>query len=175
MIRVRATRGELNQVTAGQVKVSIEDAYEKANLREFEKYTGELWTRDRLLVRTLRYATKNLGPYFEGVGAKGPSMDDLKDLFAKSAHEVFAKALETNEIIGVSKSFDRFIRTIYEYSDTGDRRPVDARHGRAIRAPHQHGDRCRLEERARRGARDRGYARPGQAVPVPLPRAAGSL
>ena len=118
--RVRATRGELNQVTAGQVKVSIEDAYEKANLREFEKYTGELWTRDRLLVRTLHYATKNLGPYFEGVGAKGPGMDDLKDLFAKSAREVFSKALETGEIVGVSKSFDRFIRTIYEYSDTGN-------------------------------------------------------
>jgi hypothetical protein len=44
-------------------------------------------------------------------------MDDLKDLFQKSAREVFAKALETGEIIGVSKSFDRFIRTIYEQSE----------------------------------------------------------
>ena len=34
---VRSTRGELNQVTAGQVKASIEDAYEKANLREFAR------------------------------------------------------------------------------------------------------------------------------------------
>jgi hypothetical protein len=117
--RVRSTRGELNQVTAGQVKASIEEAYEKANLREFEKYSGELWTRDRLLVRIMRYATKNLRPYYEGVGAKGPSMDDLKDLFHKSAREAFAKALETGEIIGVSKSFDRFIRTIYEYTDSG--------------------------------------------------------
>jgi hypothetical protein len=115
--RVRSTRGELNQVTAGQVKASIEEAYDKANLREFEKYSGELWTRDRLLVRIMRYATKNLRPYYEGVGAKGPSMDDLKDLFHKSAREAFAKALETGEIIGVSKSFDRFIRTIYENTD----------------------------------------------------------
>jgi hypothetical protein len=115
--RVRSTRGELNQVTAGQVKASIEEAYDKANLREFEKYSGELWTRDRLLVRIVRYATKNLRPYYEGVGAKGPSMDDLKDLFHKSAREAFAKALETGEIIGVSKSFDRFIRTIYENTD----------------------------------------------------------
>jgi hypothetical protein len=117
--RVRSTRGELNQVTAGQVKASIEEAYDKANLREFEKYSGELWTRDRLLVRIMRYATKNLRPYYEGVGAKGPSMDDLKDLFHRSAREAFAKALETGEIIGVSKSFDRFIRTIYENTDNG--------------------------------------------------------
>ena len=68
---VRATRGELNQVTAGQVKVSIEDAYEKANLREFEKYTGELWTRDRLLVRTLRYATKNRAPTSKASAPRG--------------------------------------------------------------------------------------------------------
>jgi hypothetical protein len=115
--RVRSTRGELNQVTAGQVKASIEEAYDKANLREFEKYSGELWTRDRLLVRIMRYATKNLRPYYEGVGAKGPSMEDLKDLFHKSAREAFSKALETGEIIGVSKSFDRFIRTIYENTD----------------------------------------------------------
>jgi len=117
--RVRSTRGELNQVTAGQVKASIEEAYDKANLREFEKYSGELWTRDRLLVRIMRYATKNLRPYYEGVGAKGPSMDDLKELFHRSAREAFAKALETGEIIGVSKSFDRFIRTIYENTDNG--------------------------------------------------------
>jgi hypothetical protein len=114
---VRATRGEINQVTAGQVRAAIEEAYDKANLREFEKYTGELWTRDRLLVRVLRYAAKGLRPYFEGVGAKGPAMEDLKDLFQRSARRVFARALETTEIIGVSKSFDRFIRTIYEQSD----------------------------------------------------------
>ena len=114
---VRATRGEINQVTAGQVKISIESAYERANLQEFEKFTGEVWTRDRLQVRILHYAKKRLKPYFEGVGAKGPSMDDLKELFQTSAREVFTKALETSEIIGVSKSFDRFIRTIYENSD----------------------------------------------------------
>jgi hypothetical protein len=114
---VHSTRGEINQVTAGQIRSSIEDAYDKANLREFEQFTGELWTRDRLMVRILRSASRGLGPYFEGVGAKGPTMDDLKDLFQKSARQVFAKALETSEIIGVSKSFDRFIRTIYEQSD----------------------------------------------------------
>lgn len=114
---VRATRGEINQVTAGQVRSSIEDAYDKANLHEFERFAGELWTRDRLLVRIVNSAKKGLRPYFEGVGAKGPSTNDLKDLFQKSAADVYAKALETSEIIGVSKSFDRFIRTIYENGD----------------------------------------------------------
>jgi hypothetical protein len=114
---VRATKGEINQVTAGQIKLAIEAAYERANLQEFEKFTGEVWTRDRLLVRILHCAAKQLGPYFQGVGAKGPSMDDLKELFQKAGREVFTTALETSEIIGVSKSFDRFIRTIYENSD----------------------------------------------------------
>jgi hypothetical protein len=114
---VRATKGEINQVTAGQIKIAIEAAYERANLQEFEKFTGEVWTRDRLLVRILKCAAKQLNPYFQGVGAKGPSMDDLKELFQKAGREVFSAALETSEIIGVSKSFDRFIRTIYENSD----------------------------------------------------------
>ena len=114
---VRATKGEINQVTAGQIKIAIEAAYERANLQEFEKFTGEVWTRDRLLVRILHCAAKQLSPYFQGVGAKGPSMDDLKELFQKAGREVFTTALETSEIIGVSKSFDRFIRTIYENSD----------------------------------------------------------
>jgi hypothetical protein len=114
---VRATKGEINQVTHGQIKIAIEAAYERANLQEFEKFTGEVWTRDRLLVRILTCAGKQLNPYFLGVGAKGPSMDDLKELFQKVGREVFTTALETSEVIGVSKSFDRFIRTIYENSD----------------------------------------------------------
>jgi hypothetical protein len=112
-----ATGLDINQVTAGQVRAAVEDAYKQARLYEFERLAGEMWTRDRLMVLALRHARKSLAPYFDGAGAKGPSMSDISDVLSKSAKSVYAKALETGEIIGVSHSFDRFIRTIYEQSD----------------------------------------------------------
>lgn len=120
-VNVKVSSGSnINQVTAGEIKRAVEDAYKTGRLYEFERFAGELWTRDRLMVRLLRHGQARLDPYFDGIGAKGPSMGDLSDLFARSARDVYAKALEVAEIIGVSHSFDRFIRTIYEYSDRAD-------------------------------------------------------
>jgi hypothetical protein len=118
---VRVSSGlNINQVTAGEVKKAIEDAYSAARLGDFERHAGEMWTRDRLMVRILRRAEAQLDPYFRGVGVKGTSMEDLKQLFESAAKHVHARALETAEIIGVSYSFDRFIQTIYENSDRAD-------------------------------------------------------
>lgn len=120
-VNVKVSSGSnINQVTAGEIKRAVDDAYKAGRLYEFERFAGELWTRDRLMVRLLRHAQARLDPYFDGIGAKGPSMNDLGDLFGRSARDVYAKALEVAEIIGVSHSFDRFIRTIYEYSDRAD-------------------------------------------------------
>jgi hypothetical protein len=107
----------INQVTAGEVRSEVERAYLDARLTEFDRFAGELWTRDRLTVQILREAEREVEPYFEGVGAKGPSMEDLKTVFSKAAAKVYARAIELGEIVGVSHSFDRFIRTIYENSD----------------------------------------------------------
>jgi hypothetical protein len=43
-------------------------------------------------------------------------MEDLKKVFVRVAREVYSRALEVSEVAGVSQSFDRFIRTIYEKS-----------------------------------------------------------
>jgi hypothetical protein len=110
----------INQVTAGELKTSLDEAYRQGHLSEFERYTGELWTRDRLMVLTLRYAEEGLKPYFFGVGARGPSVDEIKTLLSKSARDIHAAALELGEMVGVSLSYDRFIRTIYENSDRAD-------------------------------------------------------
>ena len=110
----------INEVTAGQIKAAAEEAYKQAHLYDFERFAGEMWTRDRLIVFVLRHARRSLAPYYNGAGAKGPSMADLKDVFAKSARDVNSRALETAELIGVSHSFDRLIRTIYENSDRAD-------------------------------------------------------
>jgi hypothetical protein len=117
-VNVEAATGlNINQVTTGELRRGAEDAYKNARLYEFERYAGELWTRDRLLVRIIQQSETGLKPYFEGVGAKGPSMTEINDLFARSAVEVHSKALEISEIVGVSLSFDRFIRAMYENSD----------------------------------------------------------
>jgi hypothetical protein len=117
-VNVRVASGAtISQVTAGEVRSEVEKAYADAHLTDFDRFAGELWTRDRLTVQILKEAEKGIEPYFQGVGAKGPGMTDLKEVFAKSATIVYARALELAEIIGVSHSFDRFIRTIYENSD----------------------------------------------------------
>ena len=118
--RTRRAGKYVNQVTAGELERSLDVSYQRGRLQEYDRFAGEMWTRDRLKVRVLRTAMQGLQRYFEGVGAKGPSMRDLDDLLIRSAHQVHANALEISEVIGVSNSFDRFIRTIFEYSDRAD-------------------------------------------------------
>jgi hypothetical protein len=116
--RSSSVRGDgVNQVTAGEVKRAVELAYQSGNLSHFDRFAGELWTRDRLQVQILREARHGLEPYYKGVGARGPSINDIEKLLEVSARAVYGRALEVGEIIGVSHSFDRFIRTIYENSD----------------------------------------------------------
>lgn len=116
-----ATGLNINEVTSGSIRAALEAAYgENSNLGQFERLSGEMWTRERLLVYILRDAKRSMPTYFDGAGARGPSMTDLKEQFKKSATRVHVRALETAEIIGVSHSFDRFIRTIYENSDRSD-------------------------------------------------------
>lgn len=118
---VRMSSGtNINQVTDGEVKRAVEDAYKAAQLYEFERMAGEIWTRDRLLVRILDRSQKELDDYFQGVGVKGTSMADLQQVFDRSAKHVHGQALQIAELIGVSYSFDRFIRTIFEQSDRTD-------------------------------------------------------
>ncbi len=115
---VRASTGSnINQITEGEIHASIDKAYQEAHLTDFDTLAGELWTRDRLQVQILLEATEGIKPYFKGVGAKGPDMNNLQEVFKEAAIKVYARALELSEIIGVSRSFDHFIRTIYENSD----------------------------------------------------------
>jgi len=108
---------DINQVTEGEVKRLIEAAFDGSRLPQFERMPGEMWTRNRLLVRMLRQSKRELASYVEGVGVRGTSKDDLRNIFEKAAAVVQYQAIETAEIVGVSYSFDRFIRTIFENSD----------------------------------------------------------
>jgi hypothetical protein len=113
---VRAS-SDIHQVTEGEVKTSVDKAYQEAELTDFDTLAGEIWTGDRLRVQILRQAEKGILPYFKGVGAKGPDMNNLEQVFKEAAANVYANALELSDIVGASRSFDRFIRTIYENSD----------------------------------------------------------
>jgi hypothetical protein len=117
-VNVRAAYGaSINQITEGEVRLAVERAFQEARLNDFDTLAGEIWTRERLIVQILQDAQIGILPYFKGVGARGPDMNNLHDVFRAAAEEVYARALELAEIIGVSRSFDRFIRTIYENSD----------------------------------------------------------
>ncbi len=107
----------MNQVTAGEIRRAVEDAYAKKELSRFERLANEMWTRDRLMVGIIDHAARQLGPYFKGIGVKGASMDNLRDVFLDSAATVYTRAFEISEIVGVSYSFDRFIHAIYENAD----------------------------------------------------------
>ncbi|MEQ1578071.1 MAG: hypothetical protein ABL894_10495 [Hyphomicrobium sp.] len=129
----------VNEVTEGSVRNAIEAAYDKAGLNAFARMAGEMWTKDRLLVRIVDHSQSQLGGYFNGVGAQGPSMNDLKaDVFPKSASNVYGTALELSELIGVSHSYDRFVRTVYENVDPGKSNPLtnggDSRYERFVTA-----------------------------------------
>lgn len=115
-----STGNNINQVTDGEIRRAVDAAYKSARLYEFERLAGEIWTKDRLTVRVLDYSRKELDQYFRGIGVKGTSMADLEQVFEASAKQVYANALQVAELIGVSHSFDRFIRTIYEHSDRAD-------------------------------------------------------
>ena len=117
---VKAAGNGINQVTIGEVKRAVEAAYKSEHLDQFEKFAGELWTRDRLMVRILQQSRKELDVYFQGVGVKGVSMDDIKGIFVKSAQHVYGQALQIAEMMGVSYSFDRLIRTVFEHSGAGE-------------------------------------------------------
>ncbi len=108
---------DIHQVTEGEVRTSVDKAYQEAELTDFDTLAGEIWTGDRLRVQILRQAEKGILPYFKGVGARGPDMKNLEQVFKEAAANVYASALELSDIVGASRSFDRFIRTIYENSD----------------------------------------------------------
>jgi hypothetical protein len=114
------TGSSINQVTEGEIRRSVEAAYKIARLSDFEQFAGELWTKDRLQVRILDMSRRQLGEFFEGVGVKGVSVADLDQIFEGSARRVYTHAMQISEMVGVSHSFDRFIRTIYEHSDRAD-------------------------------------------------------
>ena len=115
-------------VTAGEVRVMLEDAYKGSNLAEFERLVAELWTRDRLMVTILREATIGLRSVSPSTAGNGPSKEVLQDILNRAASKTHELALETNELIGVSIAFDRLLRTEYEHSDTrNDATSADAK------------------------------------------------
>lgn len=115
-------RGDsINEVTEGVVRLLVEEAYKQARLDEFDPGLPEsMWSRERLTVFILRQARFGIDSFYTGVGARGPNADSLRVVFLNAAREVYARALETAEVMGVSHSFDKFIGKIYRTSTGND-------------------------------------------------------
>lgn len=115
-----ANLDEINSITEVDIRQSLDGAYIKNRLIAFDSFSGELWTRERLLVQVLREAKLRIEPYFDGIGAKGPSRQDVENVLSESAAAIYARAFEVNELLGLAQSFDRFSRTVYERTDETD-------------------------------------------------------
>jgi hypothetical protein len=113
--------GNINEVTDGMIRLLVEEAYKQARLDEFDPGLPEtMWSRERLTVFILRQARFGIDSFYTGVGAKGPNAENLRAVFLNAAREVYTRALETAEIMGVSHSFDKFIGKIYRASTGAD-------------------------------------------------------
>lgn len=111
-----STTGELTEVTEDEIRHLLDNAYRTKSLKIFE-VDGEIWTKQRLQVMIVNKARQALRPFYNGVGAKGPGVEQLARVFDDAAAQIYQFAMETNELLGVSNSFDRLSRTIYEATD----------------------------------------------------------
>jgi len=114
-----ATNGELTEVTEDEIRHLVDNAYKARGLKIFE-VDGEIWTKQRLQVMIINKAKESLWPFYNGVGAKGPGVEQLARVFNEAANQIYQFAMETNELLGVSSSFDRLSRTIYEATNESD-------------------------------------------------------
>jgi hypothetical protein len=115
-----ANLDEINAITEVDIRQSLDAAYLTNKLVAFDAFSAELWTRERLLVQVLREAMHRIEPYFDGVGAKGPTRQDVETVLSQAAGAIYTRAFEVNELLGLAQSFDRFSRTIYERTDEAD-------------------------------------------------------
>lgn len=115
-----ANLDEINAITEVDIRQSLDAAYLTNKLVAFDAFSAELWTRERLLVQVLREAMHRIEPYFDGIGAKGPTRADIETVLNQAAGAVYTRAFEVNELLGLAQSFDRFSRTIYERTDEAD-------------------------------------------------------
>jgi len=104
---------KIKEITEGQVEIAVQAAYNNANLRNLS-FSGDLWSQDALKVLILREAQQDIASFFEGVGVQGLGNDQMNTLLDKAAKTVYQQGLELSEVIAVTESFNRFIRTLYE-------------------------------------------------------------
>jgi len=120
-----ATTGELTEVTEDEIRRLLDNAYKSHGLKIFE-VDGEIWTKQRLQVLIVNKARAALRPFYNGVGAKGPGQEQLARVFDDAAGQIYQFAMETNELLGVSHSFDRLSRTIYEATDETNKNQAES-------------------------------------------------
>jgi hypothetical protein len=101
-------------VTQHAIDRSVTHAYEDANLSTFEQFVGEQWTNERLRVAILERTTAEVPGLLVGNNFNKVEMAPIDEIIQRSGRSIYARTLETSELIALNQATARFTRALFE-------------------------------------------------------------
>lgn len=114
--RSRQGNSTLSQgdVTQHAIDRSVTHAYEDANLSTFEQFVGEQWTNERLRVAILERASAEVPGLLVGNNFNRVEMAPIDEMIQRAGRAIYARTLETSELIALNQATARFTRALFE-------------------------------------------------------------
>ena len=101
-------------VTQHAIDRAVTHAYEEASLATFEQFVGEQWTNERLRVSILERATAEVPGLLVGNNYSKVEMAPIDEIIQRSGRSIYARTLETSELIALNQATARFTRALFE-------------------------------------------------------------
>ena len=101
-------------VTQHAIDRSVTHAYEDANLATFEQFVGEQWTNERLRVAILERASAEVPGLLVGNNFNKVEMAPIDEMIQRAGRAIYARTLETSELIALNQATARFTRALFE-------------------------------------------------------------
>jgi hypothetical protein len=101
-------------VTQHAIDRAVTHAYESANLSTFEQFVGEQWTNERLRVAILERATSEVPALLVGNNFSKVEMSSIDEMVQRAGRAIYARTLETSELIALNQATARFTRALFE-------------------------------------------------------------
>ena len=101
-------------VTQHAIDRAVTHAYEDANLSTFEQFVGEQWTNERLRVAILERATSEVPALLIGNNFSKVEMSSIDEIVQRAGRAIYARTLETSELIALNQATARFTRALFE-------------------------------------------------------------
>jgi len=101
-------------VTQHAIDRAVTHAYEDANLSTFEQFVGEQWTNERMRVAILERASAEVPGLLVGNNFNKVEMTPIDEIIQRSGRSIYARTLETSELIALNQATARFTRLLFE-------------------------------------------------------------